>query len=231
MSTKVKVSELFYSFQGEGSTVGVPAVFLRLSGCVLNCKWCDTVEVWKQGTEYDPMELIGLFRGELLKSLNNGAHLILTGGDPLIQQYKVLPVLKCLAGAIPDLHIEVETEGVLMPGEAFSRHIWQWNVSPKLSNSGMPNYKRTNLSVLSYHAKQTNSIFKFPVANEADLKETVTLVTMAHIPSRRVWLMPICSTRKEFEDRSPEVAKMAQQMQYNFSPRLHLTVYDRKTGV
>ena len=94
--TTLRVSEHFYSIQGEGPTVGVPAVFVRLQGCNLNCghqsgEWvCDTVDVWKKGIPYSVEawhELVNIHYGD---ALSMGAHLVITGGEPLIQQKKLL---------------------------------------------------------------------------------------------------------------------------------------------
>ena len=54
----MKVSEHFYSIQAEGATIGVPAVFIRLQGCNLNCTWCDTREIWHSGNEVSNEEIL-----------------------------------------------------------------------------------------------------------------------------------------------------------------------------
>ncbi len=76
-----------------------------------------------------------------------------------------------------------------------------------------------------------NSIFKFPVRDEADLAETDAIVSEVRIPPQRVYLMPICSTRKELNERSQIVAEMALSRGYSFSPRLQLLIWDQTTGV
>jgi 7-carboxy-7-deazaguanine synthase len=56
----MKVNEIFYSIQGEGFLAGVPSVFIRLAGCPLYCRWCDTKYAWDktQGTDYDVDEIV-----------------------------------------------------------------------------------------------------------------------------------------------------------------------------
>src|SRR3982751_1925485 len=76
----MKISELFYSIQGEGKLVGVPSVFVRASGCNLRCSWCDTPYAsWEpEGEELGVAEIVaraGVF---------NARHVVLTGGEPLI---------------------------------------------------------------------------------------------------------------------------------------------------
>ncbi len=232
----LKVAETFYSLQGEGPTCGQRAVFLRLSGCVLLCKWCDTVEVWKTGRRHTVEELTGRLGDEgLLKALfEDHAHLVVTGGDPLIQQAGLKLLFRhwnelCYPGPHP--FTEVETEGVLQPCSELAVWINQWNVSPKLANSGMPLLRRFNPKVLAWHVEQQNSWFKFPVASLSDVAEAIDLSNHAGIPRDRILFMPVCASRREFEERAAEVAKWALQCAVRFSPRLHLTIWDQATGV
>src|SRR3954468_1025703 len=76
----MKVSELFYSIQGEGKLVGVPSVFVRASGCNLRCQWCDTPYAsWEpEGDELSVEEIVR-------RVAEYGArHVVLTGGEPMI---------------------------------------------------------------------------------------------------------------------------------------------------
>jgi len=56
----MKVNEIFYSLQGEGFLAGVPSVFIRLAGCPLRCKWCDTKYAWNAaaGTDYSIEDIV-----------------------------------------------------------------------------------------------------------------------------------------------------------------------------
>src|SRR5215212_9498055 len=98
----MKISEIFYSIQGEGTLTGVPSVFVRTSGCNLRCNWCDTPYAsWDP--EGKPMTVDAIV--QQIRS-HPARHVVLTGGEPMIA--KDLPVL---ASAIKDLgyHITVET--------------------------------------------------------------------------------------------------------------------------
>ena len=99
MSQKLAISEVFYSIQGEGKTVGIPSVFVRLGGCNLMCGAmgtqfdgelhngaefrCDTIEVWMKATSKNVNEILDK---ECLEAIKQGAHIILTGGEPTMQQ-------------------------------------------------------------------------------------------------------------------------------------------------
>ena len=72
--------EIFYSLQGEGTRCGTPAVFLRLAGCNLACKWCDTKHSWGNGILCSVRDIAAHIR-----DYECGA-LVITGGEPLLQQ-------------------------------------------------------------------------------------------------------------------------------------------------
>src|SRR6185295_2947554 len=76
----MKISEIFYSIQGEGILAGVPSVFLRTSGCNLRCTWCDTPYTsWNpEGSE---MSLEAIWEAA---SLHAARHAVVTGGEPMI---------------------------------------------------------------------------------------------------------------------------------------------------
>ena len=232
MDSKLKVSETFISLQGEGCTVGKRAVFLRLTGCRLRCDWCDTLAVWQKGKSYTFDALYRFFQNEgYFNALSSGAHLVITGGDPLIQQDTVASFVEYCRKTIPIAHIEVETEGVIMPTSAMCQLVEQWNVSPKLSNSGMKKSVRYQPEVLKFHNNYTKAIFKFPIAEEAEIAEIREICEECHIPHSKVYLMPVCNDRKSFEAKAADIAALAIKHDYHFSPRLHLTIWDRAVGV
>jgi 7-carboxy-7-deazaguanine synthase len=86
----IKVSEIFYSIQGESSYVGLPCVFIRLSGCNLNCRYCDTLYAKQSGMEYsieDILTKVSVFKSNLVT---------ITGGEPLIQNESPLLIKRLL---------------------------------------------------------------------------------------------------------------------------------------
>src|SRR6202046_4653237 len=80
LSTLVKISEIFYSIQGEGTLVGVPSVFVRTSGCNLRCTWCDTPYTsWQpEGEERSVSSIVDQVEGY------GASHVVITGGEPMI---------------------------------------------------------------------------------------------------------------------------------------------------
>ncbi|MDD3471755.1 MAG: radical SAM protein, partial [Syntrophaceae bacterium] len=77
---KLKICEIFKSIQGESSFVGWPCLFVRVSGCNMRCKYCDTNYAWNDGREMSINEIIAEF------SNLKGNLVLLTGGEPLLQQ-------------------------------------------------------------------------------------------------------------------------------------------------
>lgn len=242
----VRISEMFYSIQGEGPTMGKPSVFLRLQACNLMCggqgtekdkklhdgaTWrCDTIEVWLKGKKYSIQELKQEFdKRRFTKRIEEGAHLIVTGGEPMLQQKELIEFFKLLP---VNTHIEIETNGTIQPTEEFDSEVWQYNVSPKLSNSGMPKERRWIESVLGWHAQNNGSWFKFVVSREEDFEEIKTdfIDCFKMIPAN-IYLMPAASDRAELNSRAELIAELCKEHGVNYSSRLQLEIWDKATGV
>lgn len=252
----LRVSEMFYSLQGEGSTMGKPSVFLRLTGCNLLCgnpqnkdyskpgpgaTWiCDTIPVWLQGKKYVSNSLLDEFRSKgFISKIKQGAHLIITGGEPLQQQEDLESFLELLAIDIigtlrfgtDDIFIEIETNGTIMPTWGFNRFVRQYNCSPKLANSGMSKEKRYNIKTL-IHLKSKMTIFKFVISNKEDMEEVMKdFIEPFSIKNENVYLMPGADNRKDLNKLEPMIAEMCKEYGFNYSTRMHIQIWDKKTGV
>lgn len=238
---KLAVSEVFYSIQGEGITTGVPSVFVRLGGCNLMCggigtnvdgelhdaTWrCDTIEVWmKSQMKY----LSEILDKECEDALINGAHLIITGGEPLMQQDNIGLFIDHLDRYIPNLYIEVETNGTIKPNENLSNRINLWNCSPKLSNSGNSKYLFYNIDTIK-HINKLNTQFKFVVSDYKDWEEIEQLY-MPYISKEKVCLMPSGENQELLKQSKPIVAEICKDNYLRFTNRLHIEIWNKKTGV
>ncbi len=122
------VNSIFPTIQGEGPFTGEPAVFLRLSQCNLACTFCDTE--FEKGTKMTPEEV--LLNIEQAASEINTKLLVITGGEPLLQDFSVL--LKLLIKKYPHWKIQIETAGTVwqkaLENVAFMGYI-TYVVSPK----------------------------------------------------------------------------------------------------
>lgn len=226
------VAETFYSIQGEGPSTGHPAVFLRLAGCNLLCKsatWvCDTIEVWKRGTATDFEDVL---TPQFIYELQRGAHLVITGGEPLQQQERIVEYLQFLAkhkNCQP--YVEIETNGTVVPSRHLRYIVHQWNVSFKLSNSGEPADKRINEGALSVFNGMQNTVFKIVVATEEDVLELVqdfgNIINLG-----RVTLMPAGATQEELNAVRPAVVEICKRMCMRYTDRAHIVIWNKKTGV
>jgi organic radical activating enzyme len=231
MATLV-VSEKFYSIQGEGQTMGIPAVFLRLAGCNLLCKgkgWiCDSIEVWQKGTKESFEEVL---RGEYFQRLKDGAHLVITGGEPMLHQKKLKEFLiwfKESYGWLPI--IEIETNGTILPDEYFFSVVNYWNCSPKLSSSGETKIKRFNEVSLDRLNKAPETIFKFVISNKNDVLELLNEYGNT-IDIKKVVLMPSGDNQQLLNQTRQMVLEQCIKLGLRYSDRLHIVGWNKKTGV
>lgn len=242
---QLPISEIFYSIQGEGPTQGIPAVFLRLGGCNLNCgsgknsTWqCDTLDVWKKSTKTSPEKLLELFIQEkYLEKLSNGAHLVITGGEPLLYQNGLVSFLEILTDHVSNCFIEVETNGTIAPDPILSAYISQFNVSLKLSGSGEILEKRINESAILTFTQENpeKSVFKFVIADSDEISEVKDLLETKNLflgfPNLSIYLMPAGKTQTEINTTLPMVATLAIENGYCLSNRLHIQIWNNKKGV
>ena len=227
------VSECFYSIQGEGKTMGIPAVFLRLAGCNLLCKsesWiCDSIEVWQQGSKIAFPDVLS---NEKINHLRDGAHLVITGGEPLLHQKSLILFIEQLDQRFPDnpFFIEIETNGTIIPLREMLSRVDQWNCSPKLKNSGEPYNKRFKDLALMHLNGEKSTIFKFVIQEENDLVDLFQEFGNK-VDNDKIWLMPAGCSRKELDQTRELVAEACKVYGFRYSELLHIVIWDKKTGV
>lgn len=232
MSDNLVISEKFTSIQGEGRTMGQKSIFLRLSGCNILCQsasWvCDTIEVWRKGKK---TPFADVFTELEIERMRSGTHLIITGGEPLLHQDAISRFLDYFGeenGFLPI--IEVETNGTIQPNKFLRQIVKFFNVSPKLANSGVPDEERFKPSVIEYLNTIPSVIFKFVIASKEDLEELdKTYFPLIH--KQKIWLMPAGSTIEELEKTRLMVVGLCVDYNFNFSDRMHISLWNQKTGV
>lgn len=242
---KLAVSEVFYSVQGEGKTVGVPSVFVRLGGCNLMCggmgtqfdgelhneaEWrCDTVEVWMNAQAKEVEEILP---DDCIEAIRNGAHVILTGGEPTMQQGALQDFIKHIRHNIyPNAFIEVETNGTIMPDDYMLNNINLWNCSPKLLSSGNDMSMCFKPDVIKkMNDVGMDTIFKFVVSSDKDWFE-INKLYMPIVDREKVYLMPAGENQELLNENKERVVELAKKNYLNFTTRLHIEVWNKKTGV
>ena len=224
----IEVSEMFSSLQGEGRRCGYPATFLRLRRCNLACTWCDQKETWDPTNEgYNNYEVLTLWeiRERILDYGNN--LLVITGGEPLIWQRQ----LKRLVESIPlNMSIEIETNGTVAPTElALTRA--DFNVSPKLNNSGNGIRNRDmHLDFLELY-KRKKAVLKYVVSDPEDFEEIDWNVRNWGINGNGIFIMPEGIDRDTICNRLPWLFEACNKRGYNLTTRLHVLAFGNMKGV
>jgi 7-carboxy-7-deazaguanine synthase len=227
----IKIAEIFYSVQGEGMLVGVPSVFVRLSGCNLRCKWCDTPYA-----SWEP-EGDNLMLGRILSDVRRHwpTHVVVTGGEPMIS-----PMIGLLTQRLKELeqHITIETAGTVY--EPVTCDLM--SISPKLANStphkreagkwaAQHDRLRYQPEVLKKLMGEYEYQLKFVVSSEDDLKEIETIVEETGADRSRVMLMAEGISVETIYERAAWIVEVCKRERFRYSPRLHIDLWGDKRGV
>jgi 7-carboxy-7-deazaguanine synthase len=219
--SEVRISEVFRSLQGEGPSAGTPAHFVRLQGCTVGCRWCDTRYAWEAG---GGRALAGTALWDEALALGPAPLLVVTGGEPL--EHPALGALLDEA-LVRWSRVEVETSGVAPPPRSHER--LSWNVSPKLP-SATPRWADTWAHAAAWVA-EPRATFKLVVGDDPDLADAVALAERHALPRERVMLMPEGMTDEALRARAARLAPVCLERGWRLSPRLHVWMWGAKRGV
>ena len=227
----MKISEIFYSIQGEGMLTGVPSVFVRTSGCNLRCVWCDTPYTsWApEGTEMSLDEIVAAVRQY------PGTHAVVTGGEPMIAP-RIVELTHALQSL--GLHITIETAGTVYHRVACDL----MSISPKLANStplereggrwaAQHDRLRYQADVLRQLMADYMYQLKFVVASPGDMDEIAQMLEETRADRARVVLMPEGITPEAIRERAPWLTEICKREGFRYSPRLHIDLWGNRRGV
>jgi 7-carboxy-7-deazaguanine synthase len=227
----ISVSEMFGpTIQGEGKYQGRPCAFIRLGGCNLDCVWCDTPFTWdwegKNGIAFDRKEeLVEVPLNEVIEYASNFTRIVFSGGEPLIQKRP----LKIITDTLNEHHIiEIETNGTLSP-EGLHEDI-QFNVSPKIGNSGVSWNRAIKTNILKEFADR-GAIFKFVISSAEDIKNVLDIQKEVGMWHGSIYLMPEGRTRAEILDRLPMLFDICSELGFSLSPRIHVLAFNDRRGI
>ena len=153
LELKLRISEIFYSLQGETSRVGLPTVFVRLTGCPLRCTYCDTSYAFTGGENLNIAQILEQV------AHHHARYVTVTGGEPLAQK-NCLPLLTALCDA--GYEVSLETGGALDVSEVDSRVMKVLDIKTPASGE-MDKNLWSNLAALNIHDE-----IKFVLCDEAD---------------------------------------------------------------
>ncbi len=230
--------EIFASLQGEGPSIGKPSTFVRLSRCNLACVWCDTAYTWRFEGDNRPHRDEETFEraanqvtldeqdvADRIAALG-GNRLVVTGGEPLLQA----PALARMLALLPDMHVEVETNGTVAPPPALDTLVDQYNISPKLAHSGNPADLALPPESLAAWAAHPRAWFKFVISQPEDIDEVLALQTAHTIDPQRILLMPEGRESDTLRERAHWLAELCSEHGFALSDRLHIHLYGDTRG-
>jgi len=170
----MKIAEIFRSLQGEGKNQGKPCLFIRLAGCNLHCRWCDTVYAQTGGMEMS----LDIILEQVWRM--NPSYVCITGGEPLQQSDELEPLLVSLhkRGTV----IDIETNGTL-DFERFQPYA-SICMDVKCPSSG----EKSNLALLN--AIRPQDTVKFVVMDEADCRYAQDIIATYRIRGE-IFLSPV----------------------------------------
>ena len=230
--------EIFASLQGEGPSAGMPVAFVRLSRCNLACTWCDTAYTWRfegdnrphrDGIAFDrkanQVTLSPAETAERIATLGQN-RLVITGGEPLLQA----PALAEMLEHLPDLAVEIETNGTAQPPARLDVRVDQYNVSPKLAHSGNDAALALIPERLDAWAAEPRAFLKFVVASPADVDEVLALQRRYRFAPERVFLMAEGTDSATLRARQAWLSDLCLAHGFRMSDRLHIHLYGDTRG-
>ena len=227
----MRISEIFYSIQGEGRLLGVPSVFIRTSGCNLRCVWCDTPYTsWRpEGRDWNIRKILR----EVHKYPTR--HVVMTGGEPLLA-----PEIEELTKELKreGAHITIETAATIFKPVACDLI----SMSPKLANSmprkrekgkfaKMHEERRLNFGVMQEFLASYDYQLKFVVERRQDFTEIRNLLDrLDGVDCTRVLVMAQGKTSAELRRKAKWIVELCKGHGYGFTPRLHIDLFGNRRG-
>ena len=214
MGAKLRITEIFYSLQGETSTVGIPTVFIRLTGCPLRCQYCDTAYAFSGGVIY---ELENILRE--IKPYNT-KYITVTGGEPLAQEG-----CHVLLASLCDLnyHVSLETSGEIDVSKVDSRVVKVMD----LKTPGSDEMHR-NLEGNIEHLLPQDQV-KFVICNKEDYLWAREKVTQ-HALLEKVNEVLFSPSKEELEPRQLAEWILEDQLQIRMQVQLHKYLWGDQPG-
>lgn len=212
---KILVNETFFSIQGEGPEIGMPAIFIRLQGCNIEpkCTFCDSSYSWCEGKEMTYEELYN----EISKYDCN--KIIITGGEPTMQIEAIKGFEEYCWNEKKEMYKHsLETNGLID-----NEYMYEFDlvmVSPKK--------QQYNIDVLRIIDMKPNTYFKFVYDKDLWFEK---IIEELNLSDDKIYIMPEGKTKEEQEKNMEEVIEYCKKKNYIFSPRLHILIWSDRRAV
>lgn len=214
------ITEIFYSLQGETSLIGVPFVFVRLTGCNLRCTYCDSAYAFKGGTRMSFEAVLA----EIKKYKTE--HVLLTGGEPLLQR-GTLPFIQLLRENGYQVSIETHGEVSIEKVAPLARLVMDIKTPGSKMNRG---YFKKNLPFL----KKEDEI-KFVITSDSDYEWAKQIVQSGTLPTKEILFSPIIPSEGAPENVAGMNPKrlaeqiLSDQLPVRFQLQLHKLLWGNNT--
>lgn len=230
--------EVFASLQGEGPSAGMPVAFIRLSRCNLACVWCDTAYTWRfegdnrphrDGTAFDKATnqvKVSPEKAAAKVAALGQKRLVITGGEPLMQSGALADMLAIL----PDIEVEIETNGTTKANAHLDIRVDQYNVSPKLAHSGNDTALALIPERLDFYASDPRAFFKFVIAEPGDVDEVLDLQRRHMIAPSKIYLMAEGTTSEALREKQQWLSPLCLRHGFRMSDRMHIHLYGDTRG-
>ncbi len=230
---KIRIRELFKTIQGEGIFQGIPSVILRLTGCNLNCEWCDTKKLLSDNKDIE-------YTDEMLLNILEDygcSHVIITGGEPTIHSN------------LNELIWILKNKGYYVTVETNATNIMDLDcdlvsMSPKLSNSEKGilneeknisgyNTKHINFNAIKHYIRNNNYQIKFVCrALQQDIDEVKdVLMQIGEYDPTRVMIMPLANSREQLYLVQKAIIGFCIDNNLRYANRLQLQVWNNEEEI
>jgi len=212
MST-LRINEIFYSIQGESSRIGMPTVFVRLTGCPMRCTYCDTAYAFHEGQQQEIEEIIQ----EIKKFDTN--YVTVTGGEPLAQKNCIdLMNQLCELG----YQVSLETGGALDIKDVHAKVKIILDVKTPKSNEDKNNFW-PNLANI-----RTNDEIKFVIEDYEDFSWSMDIIEKYQLNQSQILFSPVYNVLA-----SEQLAEwiLKHQLNVRLQMQLHKILWGEKKGV
>ena len=207
---KIKINEIFYSLQGEGSDVGLPTIFIRFTGCNLRCNYCDTRYAFYEG-KYMAID-------EIMEAIKKWKcrRVCITGGEPLLQKNVYTLIEMLLKNGY---EVSIETNGSISILKLSKMNV-KIKMDIKLPSSGMhKKMKIENINLL-----RSNDELKFIIWNKDDYLYAKDIIAR-YKPKSQIIMQPVWGSKIKLADWI-----LKDELDARFSIQLHKILWGNKRG-